>query len=440
MARGIIIAMENDGRDLNDGSDVNEAEVLSSVGESTEETHALVSDGEMVDNAATDAGTVSDIRDQLQESVDSGDGLDETAAEIAEVAIEALATSLGYKHRGRLLPAKESFGGRSSRIQATRVAIEKADNIFKRAWEAIVSTIKKIFSKIVEWFRKLFDNSAKLKKAIEEMNVDYGDKSVKTAFDSTVARGFKLGNGGTPKLTHADLVTFIANRKENIGTDLETMVSKLKEGVKSLKDYAKDFKKESSKFEVSEFVESFIKDMSGAFNFLDTKDGVLPLYGDKSVRIHIAKAASGDAASKNAENFVMIETISKGFKDNGPVVVEAWNSNQGKDLKAKALELADALVAYTKNTREVETLQKEMLTLVDEIVSMLDDATGKDPEGKKAKSSEDLKKASESFRKAIVSMTNAVSRILAPVANSAERTLAAVLTINNENAKCWAKE
>ena len=450
MARGIIFAMENDGQDLDDGSEVNEAEVASALNETTGEAAEIENDADMVTDAADDASAVGDIRDEMQESVDSGEGLDETAAEIAEVAIEAYARRLGYGARGRILPAKESFGGRSSRIQATRLAIEKADNIFKRAWDAIVSTVKKIFKKITEWFSKLFDNTGKLKKAASKMKVDYGDKLVKPAFESSIAKNISSKPG---ELDVGTIIAALDATNDFIQKDLGDINSGIKTILKKAKDQAKAYKKagnkKNDKNEIRAFIKEIIDDVKASLGKFDTDKakaaGEIKLWGRKYLNVTIIDSSDvGENLELSTKGdggkgrFVMVETLPLPINPEGSVVVKAWTSSEGAKLKSANETLTSTVASYTKETRKYEDLQKEILDVIDELKELGDSAKKDDAEetvGKK-----EFNKMMDTFRTLIVDLTNAVAKINGPMLSSASSFSTAVIALNNENAKCWAKK
>ena len=450
MARGIIFAMENDGQDLDDGSEVNEAEVASALNETTGEAAEIENDADMVTDAADDASAVGDIRDEMQESVDSGEGLDETAAEIAEVAIEAYARRLGYGARGRILPAKESFGGRSSRIQATRLAIEKADNIFKRAWDAIVSTVKKIFKKIVEWFRKLFDNTGKLKKAASKMKVDYGDKLVKPAFESSIAKNISKEPG---ELNVGTIIKAVDETNDFIQKDLGDINSGIKTILKKAKDQAKAYKKagnkKNDKNEIRAFIKEIIDDVKASLGKFDTDKakaaGEIKLWGRKYLNVTIIDSSDvGDNLELSTKGdggkgrFVMVETLPVPINMEGNVAVKAWTSSEGAKLKSSTEALANTVASYTKETRKYEDLQKEILDMIDELKELGDSAKKDDAEETMGK--KEFNKMMDTFRTLIVDLTNAVAKINGPMLSSASSLITGVLALNSENAKCWAKK
>ncbi len=443
MARGIILAMEEyeDGG-LDDGQEVDGAELASATVETNDGAAEINNEVSDVESAADDADTVGEIRDQMEESVEEGEGMDETSAEIAEVAIEALATRLGYPHYGRVLPAKESFGGRTSRIQATRLAIEKADNIFKRAWDAIVKTVKKIIAKVIDWFHKLFDNTKKLQKAAEKMKVDYGDKPLAPAFESstiTKMQGVENIDG---------IIAFIEHHSSAINGDMKNLASEAKNVMKSVKEIYKKYSKKDDKKNnrqdiQNEVIQALKKlaDIVGGLGNDKYQNGFL-LWGNKSIKVtmHIVdddaklskKGASGAMAS------VQINDLSKNeTREGNKISVKAWPSSDGKRLKAANEKLASGIRVFTKESRSLEDFQKEALSFIDDLIALSENAKkgSKDKEGDK-----EFELVTSVARKAIVDVTKVLSTVNTTVLASASNTVSGVFTLNSENAKCWSKK
>ena len=445
MARGIILAMEEYEGGMDDGQEVDGAELASATVETNDEANEITSDSDQVVDASDDANTVGEIRDQMEESVEEGEGMDETSAEIAEVAIEALASRLGYPYYGRVLPAKESFGGRTSRIQATRIAIEKADNIFVRAWDAIVKTVKKIINKVVGWFRKLFDNTKKLQKAAEKMKVDYGDKAVSPAFTSSTAK-----NMGKVEDAN-DIIEFINDHSDMINGGMKEINGKAKDLLKKAKEKAKAYSKAKAKDNNQGEIRGFVKEILAEFTSLvksvdntGKADEGFHLWGNRimKVSVHSIDTDSGPTQQMSKEgkgHFVSVEFIDASKLDprEGGVTIKAWNSGTGSQMKTALVKLSDTLASYTKESRKFEELQKEVINIADDLASLANDA--KEGKGEK-EDKKDFERITSTLRTTIVDLTNFVAKVNTTVCASASNTINGVLAINSENAKCWSKK
>lgn len=120
------------------------------------------------DQAGEDLETLEEVRDVLEDSVEAGEGVDQPAAAIAEIAVESICRRLGMK-RVTFMPAMESFGSKNNRVAATRIAVEGIGETIKNGWKALIEWLKKTWESIKAFFKKMFDANLKLGKAADEM-------------------------------------------------------------------------------------------------------------------------------------------------------------------------------------------------------------------------------------------------------------------------------
>lgn len=170
MAKGLFFALED--ADVVVEPEITElvpettAEVEEAAGEVAEQTGEIAELEQTAEVAEADAGTLGDIQEVLQESVESGEGVDEKAAEIAEIAVEAIRARLGMPAK-RTLPALESFGSKNSRLTATKVALESVGDTIKKIWEGIKRVAAMIWEKVKAFFIGLVKNRNMLVKHLE---------------------------------------------------------------------------------------------------------------------------------------------------------------------------------------------------------------------------------------------------------------------------------
>jgi hypothetical protein len=107
-ARGIVFAMEDADLDTSVGSGEDLAELESSTAEIETEARDIDDGVEALDSAMEDMDTLEDISDVMEDSVEEGTGLDENAAEIAQVAVESIYRRLGLRN-ARPMPSLESL-------------------------------------------------------------------------------------------------------------------------------------------------------------------------------------------------------------------------------------------------------------------------------------------------------------------------------------------
>jgi hypothetical protein len=145
--------------------------------------------------AAGDAETLEKVQEVVQGTVDSGQGMDETTAQVAQVVVESICNRLGIVNSHKLMPATESFGSSNTRLAATKVALENAfTDTIKRIWEAIKKFVKSTWEKIKMFFARFFENTAKVIKAAEAMQMKVREISGKSAKET------KFENRGLYKL------------------------------------------------------------------------------------------------------------------------------------------------------------------------------------------------------------------------------------------------
>lgn len=171
MRKGLVLAMEDDeivGGDENSQVEIaeNAAELSEVVASNSEEVAAVEALIVSIEEAEAEAGVLEEIQEKAEDSLSEdgaeGEGMSEDAAEVAEVAIEAIRNKLGLPQR--VFPATEQFGSRNSRKAATRIAIEGIGDAIKRVWEAIKKAVKSIYQKIADFFQRFFDNTERVTK------------------------------------------------------------------------------------------------------------------------------------------------------------------------------------------------------------------------------------------------------------------------------------
>jgi phiKZ-like phage internal head proteins len=174
--RGLVFAMEND--EVSQSATDDEAIAQSSadleaassqVATEAQEIAQLVED---TDTAVADVGTLEKVQDVVAQTVQSGQGIGQNTAQVAQVVVESICSRLGIPVSRRLMPAAEAFGSTNTRLAATKVALENAfTDTIKRIWEAIKRAIKTTWTKIKEFFLKFFDNTDKVIKHANALKI-----------------------------------------------------------------------------------------------------------------------------------------------------------------------------------------------------------------------------------------------------------------------------
>ncbi len=159
--RGLVAAMEDEALDtvgeVETGADSAEAAVA--------EVTAVSSDIEAatgdIDSAAADADTLDTIAEKVEATEETG-GLSPEAAEVVEVAVEAIYARLGI--RSNPIPALEGFSDVKKRVRTTHIAVEDWKETVKKIWQAIINAFKKVYDFVVSFVKGIMDANAKLAK------------------------------------------------------------------------------------------------------------------------------------------------------------------------------------------------------------------------------------------------------------------------------------
>lgn len=201
LKNGLCFAMEEDAAVAASTAEMvpeTQAEVETATAEVAEQVGEVEQMDDAVVDAETDAGTLGDIQEVMSDAVETGEGLPEEAAAVAEIAIESIRQRLGMKAKSprSVMPALESFGSKGSRLAATKIALEGVADTIKTIWANIIKALKWVWEKIKSFFLTLTKNRALLLKHLEGLQV-----RVK-AF--TAEGGAKTVTGGSAKAFNID--------------------------------------------------------------------------------------------------------------------------------------------------------------------------------------------------------------------------------------------
>ncbi len=175
-SRGFFAVMEDDAPivevNVDDGVP---GEVERDVAEVSDAADEVQGDVEALEDAIDSAEDIEAIADAAEQSVEEGEGLDPVAAEIAEVAVESIYRRLGVPSHVRAMPSMESFGSKTSRKTATRVAVEGMMDKVKEIWKKVVEFFKNIYNKVVSFVTGLFATSESLIKTLKALETKVKD-------------------------------------------------------------------------------------------------------------------------------------------------------------------------------------------------------------------------------------------------------------------------
>lgn len=195
MSNGIF-AMEEAVADL----PANQEEAAQTAVAVADETAEIQTDADDIAVSTTEIEDAVQAGDELEtigevaaDSVESGEGLTEEAAEIASIAIESIRHRLGFYEDLRLVPATESFGNTNTRLTSTRLIAEGVSEFVKKIWLQIKAAAARLWDKIKSFFAKIFNSTTLLNKHIASLkdrarNLPSNAKLIEKKVKSSLAR------------------------------------------------------------------------------------------------------------------------------------------------------------------------------------------------------------------------------------------------------------
>ena len=154
---------------------VDNAESDAALVESSSEVDATLDDTETAldtsDTLVSDAETVDNVGAIVEDSIESGEGLDETAAAVVQETIENIMRRHGMPRRHwPNFPSKESYSSRSSRIAASKQILVSLE---KGVWESIKDGVMRVWETIRDFFvglwRKMTDFEYRLLEKFKDL-------------------------------------------------------------------------------------------------------------------------------------------------------------------------------------------------------------------------------------------------------------------------------
>ena len=172
------------------GADSAETELV----ELSEPVAELNEDIAEVEEGNEAAASLESYRDYAASTLATG-GMSKETAYAVEMHVEFVSKRVGVSKR---FPAMESFGGATSRVKATNVAMEEIKEKLKEIWTAIVEALKKAAQWVVDNFNKYFGSAEKLQKRAEAIAEKAkslsGTAEKKTIESAALFKALQIGN------------------------------------------------------------------------------------------------------------------------------------------------------------------------------------------------------------------------------------------------------
>jgi len=288
MSRMKLFALEDEMIDDVDETTGGEAAAAAAVAEeveteasSIEETASSVEDGvDAIDN-------LEEVKDVMDQSVETGTGLDPVAAEMARISIRNILSKIGAEsHANALMVASESFGSTSSRLANTRYASEGVGSFIANVWEKIKIFFSNMWNKVRDFVVGLFNKEKAIKDAVKRVEKKLGDVEMASKKKNIATKG-KLGGfvyTSRKKLaTYNDVVSFIVEQQASVDT-----LAKLNSDLKTSADKA--LSALNSRVSVNGTSSSAAMPKLNNLTFTSSKAG--PFYGGNVVEIEKSSPTS----------------------------------------------------------------------------------------------------------------------------------------------------
>lgn len=424
------------------------AEVEASVGDavagSEEQGDFLTAMEEMVQ----DIDSLERTKDVMEDSVEGdGAGMDETAAKIADVAIEGIVNRMGFRQR-KCIVSTEAFGSVNSRKYATNSAVESVMETIQNAWKVFREAVAKYWQKAVDLFKKYFDANTKVRDASKAMGKtiqSIGDKKSNTTAmeNSGVFTAFATGGSVTAK----SVETILDNHKVvidqtsafvKLGVDI---INEAKQHVTAIKEAKEGDETTAAKGAaaawITEFLESAHAKVSRGFQgFKRTSEDAGKNEGMDSVgsgqlvnnqRLIVAFALSTSDSASSVFKCMVVPFDSKATTSgNVPVL----GSSEMTAIASKVNTLAEATEALKKMQGEVGNFEKSVTGIIDEVIkkSGAGENFSKETNDGLAK----LKRAISDLNNALGSFTNQAPKMAVVAGQQALRYIEASLKTYGE--------
>ncbi|MNU19710.1 phiKZ-like phage internal head protein [compost metagenome] len=436
--RGLVAALESEDEAAAAAAatdDTTTAVVEDPIGENAEslETDLIdVADAEaetgeqeaQVEEAVEVAEALESIADSLR-SVAGAGGLSKEAAHTLGLSLEHMYGRVGVSAAVRTMPALESFGGTSSRVQATTLAMEEIQAQAKELWAKILAAIEKSIAWVKEKLELYFGASGKIKARAEGL-------AKAAAGKSGDAKAAELENGRLFGALHVDgKVDNVVGTAGEIKGSIDALFNTAPERVAALAAFVDsgDEKALGSFFD-SLFPSGALSEVSNA-----EADGFKVAEGFEVYRSHelpggkaVVAVMPGKSATKVSEDLVNSSISISAFKPNAKAPegkVKTLAPTEVEKLAKEVAVLADAFQAHKLKLIKGNDEKKKLVAAIKKHGAGADT-----PEGKKA-------------AKAARSTMSALSKLIDnPVAGGAAyllNTSKALLDLCEESLKQYAK-
>jgi hypothetical protein len=294
-------------------------------------------------------------------------GLDRHGARMMNIGLEQIYSKMGFSQT-KAAVSMESFGGSSSRVGATTLAMEDIKDKIKEIWKAIVAAIKRAIAWAKGHFDKIFgaaQNLQKRAKAVQEKAKGInGTPKEKTFENERIVKALHI-NGAVPASVSSELATV-----KKVADAVFTHVAEFnqKNGESALEALNAD-DGNMAKFQImapSANAGNAVTDPK-ALGFSDPHDGLglvrsVELPGNKAVLQEVpAKAASGEEAAKMLSHVTAyVGAFNPKGKEPTKTTVATLQPTECGKIGAEVEELMTEVINYKAKLAKASELQDKL--------------------------------------------------------------------------------
>lgn len=402
--RGLVAAMEEELALLEPEAEAVDPALLVEDGENMETSVGeVVEAGGEVDGQLDSIDTGLDAADELEahteimeDSIETG-GMDETAAQVMEVAIESIRNRLKMKKKV-VMPAMESFGAKGDRVAATKLAMEAASDVLKTVWAAIVNACKRMSGFIASIVDKILKGAEHTKERIEALKTSVKGIEGRSPTEAKVPAG-SFGAGLTTKAgasysgiesAYKTLAKAVASGKGAVDSAIEAIKTSADfEKAVADKEAFDNFPNANRKLEG--FTESneygaapegcafaVSAELPGGVRFVQTftteaaSKGQAALLGYSSAKLEIKAIKGGVAEVKE---------------------LDTLGTSEMDTLLITATDLVTAMIAAKSNLAGLVAARKDFDATIDKVANVIDSEGNESPDAESVKRAAVIKKA-----------------------------------------------
>lgn len=341
----------------------------------------------------------------LAEAAAEDGGLDRAGAEAVAIAAESLFAFAGVAASRINMPAAESFGGRSTRVHQTKLAIEGIKESLQTIWENIIAGLKKAWSWIKDQYAKFFGAAEGLKKRAENIEKKAastnGTAENKSFDDGSLFKKLYISD----KVEAATSVTVVETQAKNalealgkIISDNEANIAKFEDPVSKINEFTASSTPPSGLTAITTDKDGYEANGAGV-GMQWVKSEELP--GGKAL---VSKVPTADKTGKEALEDLGKMKLSIGafnLKRSEPSkeTLTTLSPNDAETVAKTVKKMAENLMLFRKKKEDAEKALDKLIKAGTKVAdrAIKEEPSGTEAEKTTANTNKDIYKAARSY-------------------------------------------